>query len=117
MENCGAGRRAAWCGFGVIAAMAALPVGAGELHLLNYGAPSVLSVQGNRHAQIGRFGVSDDGRRAAFATASNNLVPGDGNEFADVYVSDARTGALTRISRRPDGAEPRRTQFRCRDLR
>lgn len=104
---------AAWYGFGAVAALAAAQgqAQAGELHLLNYGAPSVLGIQGNRHAEIGRFGVSDDGRRAAFATASNNLVAGDSNEYSDIYVSDAQTGELMRISRRPDGAEPNGRSF------
>ena len=104
---------AAWYGFGAVVALAAAQgqARAGELHLLSYGAPSVLGIQGNRHAEIGRFGVSDDGRRAAFATASNNLVAGDSNEYSDIYVSDAQTGELTRISRRPDGAEPNGRSF------
>ena len=112
MDKRGMGlRRAVWCGFGAATVFAAAQGHAGELHLLNYGVPSVLGVQGNRHAQIERFGVSDDGRRVVFTTASNNLVAGDGNEFADIFVSDAQTGALTRISRRPDGGEPNASSF------
>ncbi len=99
------GRAALWSGFGLFAAIAATAQ-AGELYLLNYGAASVLGAQGNRDAQIGRFGVSDDGRYAVFTTASNNLVADDGGTQRDVYLSDRQTGALTRISRRPDGGAP-----------
>ncbi|HSX61237.1 MAG TPA: hypothetical protein VLF18_13640 [Tahibacter sp.] len=112
MDKRSAGRRrAAWCGFGAVAALAAAQARAGELHLLNYGAPPVLGIQGNRHAEVGRFGVSEDGRRVAFETASNNLAAGDSNEFTDIYVTDAQTGALTRVSRRPDGGEPTGRSF------
>lgn len=104
-------RWAVSCGFGAIAALVATQGRAGELYLLDYGRPSVLGIQGNRHADIARFGVSDDGRRIAFESASNNLVAGDGNEYSDIYVSDAQSGTLTRFSRRPDGAEPNGRSF------
>lgn len=105
-RRAGRGRVALWGGFGLSAAIAAATVQAGELYLLNYGAASVLGVQGNRDAQIGRFGVSDDGRYVVFTTASNNLTADDGDTQHDVYLSDRQTGALTRISRRPDGGAP-----------
>lgn len=105
-RRAGRGRVALWGGFGLFAAIAAATAQAGELYLLNYGAASVLGVQGNRDAQIGRFGVSDDGRYVVFTTASNNLTADDGDTQRDVYLSDRQTGALTRISRRPDGGAP-----------
>jgi len=94
-----------WGGFGLFAAVAATAQ-AGELYLLNYGPASVLGAQGNRDAQVGRFGVSDDGRYAVFTTASNNLAADDGGAQRDVYLSDRQAGALNRISRRPDGSAP-----------
>ena len=81
------------------------------MHLLTYGAPSILGAQGNRHADVGRFGVSDDGRYVVFASAANNLMADDRGELDDVYLSDLQTGALTRISRRPDGGEPNGASF------
>lgn len=104
-HRAGRGRVALWGGFGLFAAVAATAQ-AGELYLLNYGPASVLGAQGNRDAQVGRFGVSDDGRYAVFTTASNNLAADDGGAQRDVYLSDRQTGALTRISRRPDGSAP-----------
>lgn len=104
-HRAGRGRVALWGGFGLFAAVAATAQ-AGELYLLNYGPASVLGAQGNRDAQVGRFGVSDDGRYAVFTTASNNLAADDGGTQRDVYLSDRQTGALTRISRRPDGSAP-----------
>uniref|UniRef100_UPI0021494AB8 hypothetical protein n=1 Tax=Tahibacter caeni TaxID=1453545 RepID=UPI0021494AB8 len=104
------GRTTMLVGFGLCAAVAAAAQ-AGELYLLNYGAASVLGVQGNRDAQVGRFGVSDDGRYVAFTTASNNLAADDGGADRDVYLSDRQTGALTRISRRPDGGAPDGASF------
>lgn len=104
-HRAGRGRVAMWGGFGLFAAVAATAQ-AGELYLLNYGPASVLGAQGNRDAQVGRFGVSDDGRYAVFTTASNNLAADDGGAQRDVYLSDRQTGALTRISRRPDGSAP-----------
>ncbi|MBL8296797.1 MAG: PD40 domain-containing protein [Rhodanobacteraceae bacterium] len=90
---------------------AASEVQAGELHLLTYGAPSILGTQGNRHSDVGRFGVSDDGRYVVFSSAANNLIADDHGELADVYLSDLQTGSLTRISRRPDGGEPNGGSF------
>jgi len=104
-RRAGRGRVALWGGLGLFAVIAATAE-AGELYLLNYGAASVLGAQGNRDAQMGRFGVSDDGRYAVFTTASNNLVADDRGTQRDVYLSDRQTGALTRISRRPDGGAP-----------
>lgn len=103
------GRRALrGLGLGALVALAA-PVYAGELHLLTYGAPTVLGTQGNRHANVERFAVSDDGRHVAYATASNNLGGDDKGELTDVYVADLQTGVQTRASRRPDGGEPNGT--------
>jgi hypothetical protein len=42
--------------------------------------------------------ISEDGRHVAFSSASTNLVSGDTNGSADVFVHDRQTGATTRVS-------------------
>lgn len=42
--------------------------------------------------------LSADGRRVAFVSSASNLVPGDTNGVADVFVKDLGTGAVERIS-------------------
>jgi Tol biopolymer transport system component len=47
--------------------------------------------------------VSGDGRVVAFVSEATNLVQGDGNKRADVFLHDTSTGATELVSRRPDG--------------
>ncbi|MFK0024665.1 TolB family protein [Streptomyces sp. NPDC090798] len=49
--------------------------------------------------------LSGDGRRVAFVSAATNLVSGDTNGVADVFVKDLRTGAVERVSVAADGTE------------
>ncbi len=42
---------------------------------------------------------SADGRHVSFVSESWNLVPGDTNNFADVFVRDMQTDAVSRVSR------------------
>lgn len=42
--------------------------------------------------------LSADGRFVAFVSAADNLVPGDGNQAADTFVHDRRTGLTERVS-------------------
>jgi len=53
-------------------------------------------VEGNAASFAGH--ISDDGRFVYFASAASNLVANDVNGVNDVFVSDLRTGGLTRIS-------------------
>ena len=50
--------------------------------------------------------VSADGRFAAFSSSAANLVSGDGNHAADVFVHDRDTGQTSRVSVASDGREP-----------
>ena len=50
--------------------------------------------------------LSADGHRAAFVSSADNLVPGDTDGVADVFVKDLRTGAVQRIGRAADGGQP-----------
>lgn len=49
--------------------------------------------------------VSADGRYAAFTSAATDLVAGDTNGVADVFVVDQRTQQVTRVSVASDGTQ------------
>jgi hypothetical protein len=49
--------------------------------------------------------ISADGTRVAFLSSSSNLVPGDTNGRADVFVHDLSTGQTTRADTKLDGSE------------
>ena len=49
--------------------------------------------------------VSADGRFVAFQSDATNLVPGDTNGWADVFVYDRQTGAIERDSVTSTGAQ------------
>lgn len=44
------------------------------------------------------MGISADGRFVAFVSLASNLVPGDTNGVADIFVHDRQTGTTERIS-------------------
>jgi Tol biopolymer transport system component len=48
--------------------------------------------------------LSANGRYAAFASLADNLVPGDRNIAADVFLKDRQTGALTLVSHNLNGS-------------
>lgn len=56
--------------------------------------------------------VSADGRYVAFYSFASDLVEGDTNGQADVFVRDRRTGETERISVGPDGLEGDRASVR-----
>jgi Tol biopolymer transport system component len=60
-------------------------------------------VQGNTSSV--RPSISSDGRYVAFDSFASNLVIGDTNSSADVFVHDAATGATTRASVDSSGAQ------------
>lgn len=49
--------------------------------------------------------ISGDGRFVAFASEATNLVEGDTNAFADVFLHDRDSGETTRVSVAPDGSQ------------
>ncbi|MFC9844655.1 TolB family protein [Streptomyces sp. NPDC060223] len=49
--------------------------------------------------------LSADGRRVAFVSGATNLVPGDTNGVADVFIKDLGTGAVERISLGADDSQ------------
>src|SRR5262249_47315722 len=60
---------------------------------------SVSSTGNEGNADSGQPSISADGRFVAFTSYAENLVPGDTNHFADVFVHDVLTGKTTLISR------------------
>ncbi len=48
--------------------------------------------------------LSADGKFVAFSSASSNLVPGDSNGFADIFIRDRTDGTIELISHAPDGS-------------
>jgi Tol biopolymer transport system component len=49
--------------------------------------------------------ISGDGRYVAFASYATNLVPGDTNNCADIFIHDMQTGQLIRVSVASDGMQ------------
>jgi Ca2+-binding RTX toxin-like protein len=60
--------------------------------------------EGNGAVQWG-FDISADGRFAVFASSASNLVAGDDNGAADVFLKDVASGVITRISVSGGGEE------------
>lgn len=50
-------------------------------------------------------GMSADGRYVVFVTDASNLVPGDTNDTADVFLRDRWTSTTTRVSVATDGSQ------------
>jgi Tol biopolymer transport system component len=49
--------------------------------------------------------LTRDGFEITFTSSATNLIPGDDNSFADVFVADLRTGAIRRVSVDSAGAQ------------
>ena len=78
------------------------------LHDIATGLTERVSVTGEGTQGDGRSfqpSVSGDGRFVAFASLASNLVPGDTNGFADVFLHDRQTGTTNRLSVAPDGSQ------------
>jgi Tol biopolymer transport system component len=61
--------------------------------------------QGNGDSSVLNPRISSDGRFVAFASLATNLVAGDTNAVADVFVHDRQTGATTRVSVASGGSQ------------
>ncbi|MCC5954062.1 MAG: S-layer homology domain-containing protein [Acidimicrobiia bacterium] len=55
--------------------------------------------------------ISADGRYVAYASFATNLVPGDTNGVADIFVRDLTTGATERVSTSAFGAQTNGASF------
>jgi Tol biopolymer transport system component len=60
-----------------------------------------------KQANAGSHGgfVSADGRYVVFSSDATNLVPGDTNGHADIFVRDLKLGTTRRVSLAPDEAQ------------
>nr|WP_161501352.1 beta-propeller fold lactonase family protein [Rhodopirellula sp. SM50] len=60
---------------------------------------------GNGGSFAYRFGVSGDGRYVTFQSNATDLVPGDTNGLADLFLRDRQLGTTERINLAPDGGQ------------
>ncbi|MCB0962808.1 MAG: DUF4214 domain-containing protein [Acidimicrobiales bacterium] len=67
---------------------------------------AVALVDDGPRPRVRELDITPDGRFIAYSSASADIVPGDGNGVADVFVWDRRTGRSERISMRASGDEP-----------
>jgi Tol biopolymer transport system component len=75
---------------------------------LSIGKTTVVSVASDgtlANGQSGSHSISADGRFVAFSSRATNLVPGDTNSIADLFVHDLMTGETTRVSVASDGSQ------------
>ena len=78
------------------------------VHDRQSGTTTRVSVDGSgaqANEQSWRPEISADGRLVAFASIASNLVAGDTNGAADIFVHDRLTGATTRVSVASGGAQ------------
>ena len=62
-----------------------------------------LGVEGNKTSN--GASISEDGRYVAFGSGATNLVPGDINDYDDVFVHDRQTGETTLVSVSSEGMQ------------
>lgn len=74
-------------------------LGSGAVHLLSVGRGSPANADSQDIA------VSGDGRFVVWASRASNLVAGDTNGVADVFVRDRQSGTTTRLSVNSGGAQ------------
>lgn len=55
--------------------------------------------------------LSADGTKVVFASAASNLVFGDNNNQADIFLKDLTTGLFTRVTTSVDGVEANHASF------
>lgn len=66
---------------------------------------STSSAGGQANATSGGASLSADGRYVAFTSDASNLVAGDTNGIADVFIKDMQTGQITRVSTAADSSQ------------
>lgn len=64
---------------------------------------SVATDGGSANGDSQQCRISGDGGRVVFSSMASNLVPDDLNDFMDVFMFDAGTGVVSRLSETPDG--------------
>jgi Tol biopolymer transport system component len=66
---------------------------------------NVSSAGAEANSEASAAGISNDGRYVTFLSYASNLVPGDNNGFADVFVHDRVTGATHLVDRSTAGQQ------------
>jgi Tol biopolymer transport system component len=66
---------------------------------------STSSSGGQGSGSSGEAAISTDGRYVAFLSEASNLVAGDTNDLADVFVRDLPTARVTRVSQSSSGVQ------------
>ena len=61
--------------------------------------------QGNDDSQVRNTSLSANGRYVAFESYADNLVPGDSNAHADIFIRDLVDGSIQRVSVNSNGIE------------
>ena len=62
--------------------------------------------QGNESAnRVGSPAISGNGRYIAFSTTATNMVPGDANNYEDIFVYDITTNTTIMVSNTNDGKQ------------
>lgn len=69
----------------------------------------VSDVQANDSTYSGVF--SSDGQMIAFSSAASNLVVGDTNGFADIFIKDLTNDVITRVSTVTNGVQANNASF------
>ncbi|NUM43394.1 MAG: hypothetical protein HUU38_01720 [Anaerolineales bacterium] len=69
--------------------------------------------EGNAGLATGVPTLSAEGRYVVFASVASNLVEGDTNEYADIFVHDQENHETTRVSLRSDGGETNGASYRA----
>jgi Tol biopolymer transport system component len=82
----------------VLALVPSVAAGAGAGPAGSTSRISVTAAGAEGDAGGGPAAISADGRFVAFQSESSNLVPGDTNDFPDVFLLDRRAGTVSRIS-------------------
>ena len=86
-------------------------IAASLLLLVAAGCSRITAATVSSTGEQANFGVSSgptlstNGRFVAYDSEATNLVPGDTNGSADVFVHDERTGRTERVSVAPDGTQ------------
>ncbi|WP_386067868.1 TolB family protein [Tahibacter sp. UC22_41] len=89
----------------IVAAIAALPAAAGAAELEIVNRTTLVGAIDSNGDSSAPHSASFDGRYALFSSRASNLVPGDTNGRADLFLHDAQTHTLERVSVGNDGAQ------------
>lgn len=79
-------------------ALVLLPAGAGALDVELVNRTTIVAPMDTNGHSDPAAGITPDGRHTLFRSLANNLVAGDTNRVADLFIHDATTGTIERIN-------------------